>query len=184
MMTWFIPLQIIWFIAFLTYYQDPEGNGGRDGITITAFLGMIFYQTEIKASLPRVEYVTWIEVYLFTYTLLVGVSCIEFVVCIVYYRDNGPYDKILDILNGPKDKRKQSLHEAVNDMDEEQLNELIKSDTEDDVSEKYFAVSLDQKMRLWVPTFTLLFNVVSIMWLVFDTTSPRMPAGDKQSTKG
>merc|ERR1711871_1145610 len=107
MMTWFIPLQIIWLIAFLTYYQDPEGNGGRDGITITAFLAMIFYQTEIKSTLPRVEYITWIEVYLFMYTLLVGVSCIEFVICIVYYRDNGAYDKILAILSGPKDKRKQ-----------------------------------------------------------------------------
>merc|ERR1711871_815254 len=82
LMTWFIPLQVIWLIAYLTYFQDPEGNGGRDGISITAFLAMVFYQTEIKGQLPRVEYITWFEVYLFIYTLLVGVSCIEFVICI------------------------------------------------------------------------------------------------------
>ena len=50
---WFIPMQLIWLISYTTYFQDPQGDAGRDGITITCFLTMVFYQVEIKAHLPK-----------------------------------------------------------------------------------------------------------------------------------
>ena len=60
---------------------------------------MTFYQTEIKAVLPRVAYITWIEVYLFVYLGIIAQSCICFVLVITQFRDNGPYDKLVDLIH-------------------------------------------------------------------------------------
>ena len=50
---WFIPMQLILIMSYGTYFLDPEGNGGRDGLTITTFLSMVFYQMDIKTHLPK-----------------------------------------------------------------------------------------------------------------------------------
>merc|ERR1711871_17027 len=177
-MTLLIPLQVIWAIAYTTYWQDPEGNGGRDGISITAFLAMVFYQIEVKGELPRVEYVTWMEVYTFVYTVIVGASAIEFVVVIVNFRDDGPYDKIISMLNGTRQPSRKEIAKLAEDDEDAELKMLLNRDDidHDDVLEKYFAVSLDRKFRFYVPIVTLIFNVFMVLWPLLDTTSIRMPS--------
>ena len=32
-LTWILPMQVIWFISYSTYFQDPIGEGGRDEIS-------------------------------------------------------------------------------------------------------------------------------------------------------
>jgi hypothetical protein len=54
LLVWFVPLQLIIMISCSTFWQDPVGSGGRDGIVLTAFLAMIFYQMEIRQVIPKV----------------------------------------------------------------------------------------------------------------------------------
>jgi hypothetical protein len=164
--------------TFQTYYQDPSnGDSGRDGITITSLLAMAFYQTEIKAVLPRVAYVTWIEVYLFVYLGIIAQSCICFVLVITQFRDNGPYDKLIALIK--KHEESGSGEETARLMaehDEEKVAEIsaLLSKEEDDTDEKYRAVWLDTAHRKWIPIFTVVFNVLAFSALL-NPWALRMP---------
>jgi len=164
-LTWFVPLQLIWVIAYLTYYQDPSnGDSGRDGITITSLLAMTFYQSEIKAVLPRVAYVTWIEVYLFVYIGIIAQSCICFVLVITQFRDNGPYDKLVALIKKHEESGGgEETARLMAEHDEEKVAEIsaLLNKDEDDTDEKYKAVWLDMAHRKWIPIFTFCFNLLA-----------------------
>merc|ERR1711871_18645 len=170
-LTWFVPLQLLWVISYLTYYQDPSnGDSGRDGITISSLLAMTFYQTEIKAVLPRSAYITWIEVYLFVYLGIIAESCIAFVLVITQFRDNGPYDKLVDLINkhvgdGEDLETPRLLGSGDDNIKTEEISSFI-NEKEDDTDEKYKAVWLDVWHRTWVPRMTIAFNVLAFLSLV------------------
>ena len=132
---------------------------------------MTFYQTEIKAVLPRVAYVTWIEVYLFVYLGIIAQSCITFVLVITQFRDNGAYDKLVDIIS--KADEETSL---LGDDGAEKVAEIsaLIHEEEDDTDEKYKAVWLDVWHRKWIPIFTIVFNVLAFCSLL-NPWALRMP---------
>jgi hypothetical protein len=162
---WFLPMQMIWLVAYSTYFQDPEGNAGRDGISITAFLSMIFYQVEIKSHLPKLTYLTWVEIYLFVYCILAGVCVVEFVWVAANFRDNSAYDMILH----GADEHDGETEALVGKM----KKQLASGETHEDTEEKVGAALMDKRFRVWIPVITIVFNIVSFSILLSERAKPK-----------
>jgi hypothetical protein len=158
---WIVPLNVIWLISLTTYWMDPEGNGGRDGVTITCFLASIFYQMHAQGNLPRVQYVTFIESYIFTYSCIIGWSCLVFSYVTNIFREDTEYDKISEL-----DVDKHDLSEVAGLLsDNDALTQRSQEHQHDfDIGEQLQAVYVDKMCRRWVPVFTGGFNVGCVIW--------------------
>jgi hypothetical protein len=143
--------------------MDPEGNGGRDGITITCFLASIFYQMEAQSNLPRVQYVTLIETYIFVYCVIVGFSCIVFAYVTNVFREDLNYDKLCDLA---PDVDKNDLHEVSRLLAQEDA--VHENQHELDVAEQLWAVKVDQTCRIGIPIVTGVFNAFCLLWVAFE----------------
>merc|ERR1711865_392772 len=91
-----IPINFIFIVSYLTYWVDPKGGLGRDGLSVTSYLALIVFQYVIAENMPPTAYVTWLQVYLALYGLLIVWSpCCLMIVAYISH-DPGWYDKAMD----------------------------------------------------------------------------------------
>lgn len=72
-----VPLCLIVIMSWLPRWIDPEQIGTNIGISTTAFLTLVAYLFAITVLLPRVSYITRIDRFILSSTLLVFASLIQ-----------------------------------------------------------------------------------------------------------
>ncbi|XP_070534365.1 glycine receptor subunit alphaZ1-like [Ptychodera flava] len=79
----FIPSTGLVVISWLTFWIDPIGSPARATLGITTLLALITLSSLVKAGIPKVAYVTAIDIWLTACQMLVFVSLLEY--ALVYF---------------------------------------------------------------------------------------------------
>ena len=74
------PLLLIVMLSWLVFWLDPSDGGSQLGVAITTFLTMIAYHVALASKLPEISYLTRLDIFVFTATLLVSLAMIEVVI--------------------------------------------------------------------------------------------------------
>ena len=74
------PLLLIVMLSWLVFWLDPREGGSQLGVAITTFLTMIAYHVALGSRLPEISYLTRLDVFVFSATLLVFLTMIEVVI--------------------------------------------------------------------------------------------------------
>ena len=73
-----IPLVLIMAMSWVVFWMDPkEGGGAQIGISVTAILTLIAYTFAAGASLPKVPYLTRLDYFILSSTVLVFLALVE-----------------------------------------------------------------------------------------------------------
>jgi Neurotransmitter-gated ion-channel transmembrane region./Neurotransmitter-gated ion-channel ligand binding domain. len=72
-----LPLVLIVIMSWAVFWIDPSDAGAQIGIAMTSMLTLIAYRFAIDTQLPRLAYMTRLDVFILTSTLLVFFSLIE-----------------------------------------------------------------------------------------------------------
>ena len=73
-----IPLILIMMMSWVVFWMDPKaGGGGQIGISVTAMLTLIAYTFTASASLPKVPYLTRLDLFILYATILVFLALVE-----------------------------------------------------------------------------------------------------------
>jgi hypothetical protein len=73
-----IPLVLIMAMSWVVFWMDPkEGGGTQIGISVTAILTLIAYTFAAGASLPKVPYLTRLDYFILSSTVLVFLALVE-----------------------------------------------------------------------------------------------------------
>ena len=74
------PLFMIVCLSWVVFWIDPKDGGSQIGVSVTAFLTMIAYYVALSSRLPKIPYLTRLDVFVFIATLLVFIAMIEVVI--------------------------------------------------------------------------------------------------------
>lgn len=74
------PLLLIVMLSWLVFWLDPSEGGAQLGVAVTTFLTMIAYHVALASRLPEISYLTRLDVFVFSATLLVFLAMVEVVV--------------------------------------------------------------------------------------------------------
>lgn len=74
------PLFMIVCLSWVVFWIDPAEGGSQLGVAVTAFLTMIAYHVALSSRLPKIPYLTRLDVFVFAATLLVFLAMIEVVI--------------------------------------------------------------------------------------------------------
>ncbi len=86
-----LPLVLIVIMSWAVFWIDPINASSQVSIAMTSMLTLIAYRFAIDSQLPLLPYMTRLDVFILTSTLLVFFSLIEVVVTIIL--DNGQKKK-------------------------------------------------------------------------------------------
>ena len=75
-----IPLLLIVTMSWAVFWIDPAESGSQLSVSVTIFLTMIAYHIALASKLPEIPYLTRIDVFLFSATVLVFLSMLEVLV--------------------------------------------------------------------------------------------------------
>lgn len=73
------PLFMIVCLSWVVFWIDPCEGGSQLGVAVTAFLTMIAFHVALSSGLPKIPYLTRLDVFVFSATLLVFFAMIEVV---------------------------------------------------------------------------------------------------------
>lgn len=74
------PLLLIVMLSWLVFWLDPKEGGSQLGVAVTTFLTVIAYHVALGSRLPEISYLTRLDVFVFSATLLVFLAMVEVVV--------------------------------------------------------------------------------------------------------
>ncbi|MFC1681574.1 hypothetical protein ACFL1S_07330, partial [Pseudomonadota bacterium] len=80
------PLILIVAMSWAVFWIDPQDTGTKISITITAMLTLIAYRFAIDTSLPAISYLTRMDWFIVSSTILVYASLVAVVVTAAYAR--------------------------------------------------------------------------------------------------
>lgn len=72
-----IPLVLIVMMSWVVFWIDPKGAGTQISVSMTSMLTLIAYRFAVGADLPKVSYLTRLDVFILLSTILVFTSLIE-----------------------------------------------------------------------------------------------------------
>jgi len=73
-----IPLMLIMAMSWVVFWMDPKAGGGAQiGISVTAMLTLIAYTFSVGTNLPKVPYLTRIDYFILSSTILVFLALVE-----------------------------------------------------------------------------------------------------------
>ena len=75
-----IPLALIVMMSWVVYWIDPKQVPNQLGVAVTTVLTLIAYHIALAGRLPEIPYLTRMDTFLFSSTLLVFLSLIEVVI--------------------------------------------------------------------------------------------------------
>lgn len=75
-----LPLVLIVMMSWAVFWIDPNTSNSQINIAVTSMLTLIAYRFAIDSQLPRLPYMTRLDVFILTSTLLVFLSLIEVLV--------------------------------------------------------------------------------------------------------
>jgi hypothetical protein len=74
------PLLLIVMLSWLVFWLDPKEGGSQLGVAVTTFLTVIAYHVALGSRLPEISYLTRLDVFVFSATLLVFLAMVEVVI--------------------------------------------------------------------------------------------------------
>jgi hypothetical protein len=80
-----IPLIVIVMASWLIFWVDPQ-EAGQIGVAMTAMLTLIAYRFMISGLLPKIAYLTRLDIFVLAATLLIFATLLEAVACTVLVR--------------------------------------------------------------------------------------------------
>jgi hypothetical protein len=72
-----LPLVLIVFMSWTVFWIDPSTSNSQISVAVTSMLTLIAYRFAVDSQLPRLPYMTRLDSFIFTSTLLVFFSLIE-----------------------------------------------------------------------------------------------------------
>jgi cadmium resistance protein CadD (predicted permease) len=75
-----LPLILIVAMSWIVFWIDPEESGIQISVAITTMLTLIAYRFAVGADLPKVSYLTRLDFFILSATILVFASLIEVIV--------------------------------------------------------------------------------------------------------
>ncbi len=72
-----LPLILIVFMSWTVFWIDPVNSNSQISVAVTSMLTLIAYRFAVDSQLPRLPYMTRLDTFIFTSTLLVFFSLIE-----------------------------------------------------------------------------------------------------------
>ena len=72
-----IPLTLIVAMSWVVFWIDPKESGTQIGVAMTSMLTLIAYRFAVASHLPKISYMTLIDIFLLGATLLVFASLAE-----------------------------------------------------------------------------------------------------------
>src|SRR5436309_12871628 len=72
-----LPLVLIVMMSWAVFWIDPNNAGSQISVAVTSMLTLIAYRFAVDSQLPRLPYVTRLDAFILTSTLLVFISLIE-----------------------------------------------------------------------------------------------------------
>jgi hypothetical protein len=72
-----LPLVLIVFMSWTVFWIDPVNSNSQISVAVTSMLTLIAYRFAVDSQLPRLPYMTRLDTFIFTSTLLVFFSLIE-----------------------------------------------------------------------------------------------------------
>jgi hypothetical protein len=79
-----VPLVMIVAMSWVVFWIDPRESGTQVSVAITSILTLIAYRFAVGAHLPKVEYMTRLDLFVLGSSILVFVSLIQVVVTSSY----------------------------------------------------------------------------------------------------
>ena len=76
-LTIIIPLMLIVAMSWVVFWIDPKESGTQIGVAMTSMLTLIAYRFAVASHLPRISYMSLIDIFLLGATLLVFASLVE-----------------------------------------------------------------------------------------------------------
>jgi len=74
------PLATIVFMSWAAFWMDPSQQGSRVSVSITSVLTLIAYRFMLGAIVPRVSYLTRLDIFILGATILVFLGLVEVVI--------------------------------------------------------------------------------------------------------
>jgi len=74
-----VPLVLIVAMSWIVFWIDPKESGSQISVAITAMLTLIAYRFAVGANLPKVEYMTRLDLFILGASILVFASLIQVV---------------------------------------------------------------------------------------------------------
>lgn len=74
------PLLMIVLLSWVVFWLNPSEGGSQLGVAVTSFLTMIAYHVALNSKLPEISYLTRLDLFVFSGTILVFLAMIEVVV--------------------------------------------------------------------------------------------------------
>jgi len=74
------PLLMILSLSWVVFWLDPKEGGSQLGVAVTTCLTVIAFHMSLTAELPKIQYLTRLDVFVFGATLMVFLAMIEVVV--------------------------------------------------------------------------------------------------------
>lgn len=72
-----VPLVLIVAMSWVVFWIDPKESGSQIGVAITAMLTLIAYRFAAGANLPRVEYMTRLDLFILGASIMVFASLVQ-----------------------------------------------------------------------------------------------------------
>ena len=82
------PLVLIILISWVVFWLDPKEGGSQLGIAVTSFLTVIAFHISLSSLVPKIPYLTRLDIFVFGGTLLVFLAVIEVVITTNWARSN------------------------------------------------------------------------------------------------
>jgi len=81
-----IPLTLIVAMSWVVFWIDPKESGTQIGVAMTSMLTLIAYRFAVASHLPKISYMTLIDIFLLGATLLVFASLAEVMITSYFAR--------------------------------------------------------------------------------------------------
>ncbi|MHC4218800.1 MAG: hypothetical protein ACYSU7_10145, partial [Planctomycetota bacterium] len=75
-----VPLATIVFMSWAAFWMDPSQQGSRVSVSITSVLTLIAYRFLLGSLVPRISYLTRLDIFILGATILVFLGLVEIVV--------------------------------------------------------------------------------------------------------
>ena len=79
-LTLIMPLILIVAMSWVVFWIDPKESGTQIGVAMTSMLTLIAYRFAVASSLPKIPYLTRMDIFLLGVTVLVFASLVEVII--------------------------------------------------------------------------------------------------------
>ena len=74
------PLVLIIAVSWIVFWLDPKEGGSQLSVAVTSFLTVIAYHISLGSNIPKIPYLTRLDVFVFGGTILVFLAVLEVVI--------------------------------------------------------------------------------------------------------